>query len=138
MAARHAVRGPERMGCLAAHCRSCARELPCGRRGRRRGLGERALGPARAQVYIVGEVGIQEELDLKGIAHIGGPEDAGKTISLKPGFALPHDPDARPAPAHVLPAPPRGLPCVRVQRRALCEQGTCRRSEVGAGTRLPA
>ena len=50
---------------------------------------------ASAQVYIVGEVGIQEELDLKGIAHIGGPEDADKKISLKPGFALPHDPDVR-------------------------------------------
>lgn len=43
------------------------------------------------QVYVVGEVGIIEELDLKGIQHIGGPEDADKKIELKPGFALPHD-----------------------------------------------
>ena len=49
------------------------------------------------QVYVVGEVGIQEELDLKGIAHIGGPADADKKIELKPGFALPHDHDVRPA-----------------------------------------
>ena len=56
---------------------------------------ERESCGAVAQVYIVGEVGIQEELDLKGIAHIGGPEDADKKISLKPGFALPHDPDVR-------------------------------------------
>ncbi|KAK9822700.1 hypothetical protein WJX81_003938 [Elliptochloris bilobata] len=49
--------------------------------------------PTDKKVYVVGEVGIQEELDLKGIAHIGGPADADKKISLKPGFALPHDPD---------------------------------------------
>jgi hypothetical protein len=48
-----------------------------------------------AQVYVVGEVGIQEELDLKGIAHCGGPADANKKIELKPGFALHHDPDVR-------------------------------------------
>ena len=40
---------------------------------------------------MVGDVGIQEELDLSGYSHFGGPEDAGKTIDLKPGFALPHD-----------------------------------------------
>ena len=44
-----------------------------------------------AQVYIVGEVGICEELDLKGIQHIGGPQDADKKIELSPGFALEHD-----------------------------------------------
>ena len=47
------------------------------------------------QVYVVGEVGIQEELDLKGIAHCGGPADADKKIELKPGFALHHDEDVR-------------------------------------------
>ena len=47
-------------------------------------------------MYIVGEVGIQEELDLKGIKHIGGPADADRKIELKPGFALPHDEDVRP------------------------------------------
>ena len=47
------------------------------------------------QVYIVGEVGIQEELDLKGIRHCGGPSDADKKIELKPGYALPHDEDVR-------------------------------------------
>lgn len=47
------------------------------------------------QVYIVGEAGIQEELDLKGIAHCGGPADADKKIELKPGFALHHDEDVR-------------------------------------------
>ena len=48
-----------------------------------------------AQVYIVGEIGIVEELELKGIQHIGGPEDADKKIELKPGFALPHDESVR-------------------------------------------
>ena len=47
------------------------------------------------QVYIVGEIGIVEELELKGIQHIGGPEDADKKIELKPGFALPHDESVR-------------------------------------------
>ena len=48
------------------------------------------------QVYVVGDVGIEEELDLKGIAHIGGPADAGKQVELKPGYALPHDHDVCP------------------------------------------
>merc|ERR1719460_649465 len=45
------------------------------------------------KVYIVGEVGIQEELDLIGVPHIGGPEDGGKAVELKSGYALPHDED---------------------------------------------
>ena len=45
------------------------------------------------QVYVIGEVGIIEELELKGIQWIGGPDDADKKIELKPGFALPHDED---------------------------------------------
>ena len=49
--------------------------------------------PADKKVYVVGEQGILEELDNVGIAHCGGPADAGKTIDLKPGFALPHDAD---------------------------------------------
>lgn len=45
------------------------------------------------QVYIIGEVGIEEELDLIGVPHLGGPGDKGKTIELKSGYALPHDHD---------------------------------------------
>ena len=41
----------------------------------------------------MGEIGIQEELDKKGIQHIGGPQDAAKIVELKPGFALEHDHD---------------------------------------------
>ena len=48
---------------------------------------------AGKKVYIVGEVGIQEELDLVGIPHLGGPADADQKIDLKPGFYLPHDTD---------------------------------------------
>jgi len=43
------------------------------------------------KVYIIGEVGIEEELDLIGVPWIGGGSDAGKKIELKSGYALPHD-----------------------------------------------
>lgn len=45
------------------------------------------------KVYIIGEVGISEELDLIGVPWIGAGQDAGKKIELKSGFALPHDKD---------------------------------------------
>jgi hypothetical protein len=44
-------------------------------------------------VYVIGEVGILDELDLIGVPHIGGPHEAKNTIELKPGFAVPHDHD---------------------------------------------
>ncbi|CAM9387265.1 unnamed protein product [Discosporangium mesarthrocarpum] len=43
------------------------------------------------KVYVVGDVGIEEELDLIGVPHFGGPKDGDKVVELKPGFALPHD-----------------------------------------------
>jgi len=43
------------------------------------------------KVYIIGEVGIEEELDLIGVPWLGGGSDAGKKIELKSGYALPHD-----------------------------------------------
>ena len=45
------------------------------------------------KVYIIGEVGIEEELDLIGVPWIGGSSDAGKKVELKSGYALPHDED---------------------------------------------
>ncbi|CAB1102326.1 PGLP [Ectocarpus sp. CCAP 1310/34] len=37
------------------------------------------------------DAGIEEELDLIGVPHFGGPSDGSKGVELKPGFALPHD-----------------------------------------------
>ena len=45
------------------------------------------------QVYVIGEVGICEELDNVNIKWTGGPEDKGKEIELKSGFFLEHDKD---------------------------------------------
>ncbi|CAM9629019.1 unnamed protein product [Chrysoparadoxa australica] len=45
------------------------------------------------KVYVIGEVGIEEELDLIGVPHIGGPADKDQKIELVPGFALDHDHD---------------------------------------------
>ena len=50
---------------------------------------------AWSQVYVIGEIGIQEELDLKGFQHIGGPEDGEKRIELSKGYKMPHDPEVR-------------------------------------------
>ena len=38
--------------------------------------------PKDKKIYVVGEIGIQQELDLLGFQHIGGPQDAGKVSLL--------------------------------------------------------
>mmetsp|Transcript_23854 Transcript_23854/g.34888 ORF Transcript_23854/g.34888 Transcript_23854/m.34888 type:complete len:360 (-) Transcript_23854:125-1204(-) len=45
------------------------------------------------KVYIIGEVGIGEELDLIDVPWIGGPDDVGKVPPMGPGDALDHDKD---------------------------------------------
>ncbi len=42
---------------------------------------------------MIGEVGILEELDLKGIKYMGGPADADKKVALKKGEYMEHDHD---------------------------------------------
>ncbi|KAL6577965.1 Phosphoglycolate phosphatase 1A, chloroplastic [Orobanche minor] len=51
-----------------------------------------ACSPSYAsRVYVVGEEGIQKELELAGFQYLGGPEDGDKKIELTPGFVMEHD-----------------------------------------------
>uniref|UniRef100_A0A6V2E814 Phosphoglycolate phosphatase n=1 Tax=Ditylum brightwellii TaxID=49249 RepID=A0A6V2E814_9STRA len=45
------------------------------------------------KAYVIGEIGILEELDLIGVPYLGGPEDAGKVPPMGPGDKLDYDKD---------------------------------------------
>lgn len=45
------------------------------------------------KVYVIGEIGIAEELDLIGVPYIGGPADSDKQPDMGPGGSLAHDHD---------------------------------------------
>ena len=51
--------------------------------------------PPDGKVYVVGHAGIQDELDLVGIQHIGGPADGCKTVDMGPGGKLQVDRSVR-------------------------------------------
>ena len=57
------------------------------------GFGKDGTQYSGKKVYTIGEVGIDEELDLLSIPHIGGPNDAGKRVTLAKGEKMEHDPD---------------------------------------------
>jgi 4-nitrophenyl phosphatase/phosphoglycolate phosphatase len=47
------------------------------------------------KVYVIGEIGICEELDLIGVPHLGGPADVGKAPDMGPGGRLEIDHDVK-------------------------------------------
>lgn len=49
--------------------------------------------PAGKKVYVIGQEGIGEELDLIKVPHFGGLDDANKSIKLGPGVKVEHDHD---------------------------------------------
>ena len=72
--------------------------------------------PKDKKVYVVGDVGIEEELDLMNIQHIGGPSDADKKVELTPGTFMEHDKDG----AAVIVGFDRNINYHKIQYATLC------------------
>ena len=72
--------------------------------------------PSDKKVYVVGDVGIEEELDLLNINHIGGPSDADKKVELTPGTFMEHDKDV----AAVIVGFDRNINYHKIQYATLC------------------
>ncbi|KAK9832335.1 hypothetical protein WJX74_006874 [Apatococcus lobatus] len=72
--------------------------------------------PKDKKVYVIGDVGILEELDLKGYQYIGGPADNDKKIELSPGYALEHDHDVQ----AVIVGHDRNINYYKIQYATLC------------------
>ncbi|KAL5576369.1 hypothetical protein UlMin_018068 [Ulmus minor] len=50
-----------------------------------------SLGILVSEIYVIGEEGILEELQLAGFTGLGGPEDGEKTARFKPNCMFEHD-----------------------------------------------
>eukprot|EP00596_Hydrurales_sp_CCMP1899_P004249 CAMPEP_0119041348 /NCGR_PEP_ID=MMETSP1177-20130426/11574_1 /TAXON_ID=2985 /ORGANISM="Ochromonas sp, Strain CCMP1899" /LENGTH=239 /DNA_ID=CAMNT_0007007325 /DNA_START=111 /DNA_END=827 /DNA_ORIENTATION=- len=72
--------------------------------------------PAGKKVYIIGQEGIGEELDLLNIPHIGGPADNEKVIKLGPGVKVEHDHDV----GAVIVGFDQGINYYKIQYAQLC------------------
>ena len=68
------------------------------------------------KVYVVGEVGICDELDLAGIQYLGGPADSDKKITLSKGLRLDQDPSV----AAVIVGFDRDVNYHKIQMATLC------------------
>ena len=72
--------------------------------------------PKDKKVYVVGEVGILEELDGVGIQYLGGEADGDKKVTLSAGQLMEHDPDV----AAVVVGFDRNVNYYKIQYATLC------------------